>query len=442
MKWWIGSLVLLLAGMVFKLSLLVYAMYVLIGMLLISRYLSRTWINSIVSSRSCSEDVVEIGETVTVEVTIANRGLLSISWILCEDFLAREALVRNPPSLEVKGPRLALISLARDGEKTLSYTLKCQRRGYFQIGPLLLETGDVFGLHRRFRIASDPSYLMVLPRVVLLRNYDLASPRPLGEIRVSHRLFEDPTLIAGVKPYEDGQPLNRIHWRATARTGVLQSKVFQPSTIAGVTILLDFHSAHYQGQGGPFREELAITTAASIANALFQMGQRFGLLTNGRDAAARIKEEGWQRTFQDRGKAQNEATKEDRHQRLQPLALPPSRGEAHYQTLLENLARLELNDGFSMAELVRTFSNFLARNTTIVAIVSSIDLEIATSLGALKNRGFQVAAIVIAFDEPALSDWAEAPEWVRLLLAQGIKFHRVDNDDALAEFCTAILSHV
>ena len=133
MKWWIGSLLLLLAGVVLKLGLLVYAMYILVGMLLISRYLSRTWVNSIVSSRRCSADVVEIGETVNIEVKIANRGLLSIAWIFCEDFLAREALVRNPPSLEVKGARLTLVSLPRNEEKQLSYTLKCHRRGYFKL---------------------------------------------------------------------------------------------------------------------------------------------------------------------------------------------------------------------------------------------------------------------------------------------------------------------
>ena len=50
-------------------------------------------------------------------------------------------------------------------------------------------------------------------------------------------------------------------------------------------MLLDFHSAHFRGPGGSFREELAVTTTASIANALFGMGQRFGLLTNGLDAS-------------------------------------------------------------------------------------------------------------------------------------------------------------
>ena len=78
-------------------------------------------------------------------------------------------------------------------------------RGYYQLGPLLLETGDVFGLHRRFRVAGEPHFALVLPKVLPLQGYNLASRRPMGEIRVVHRLFEDPTRLAGVRPYQQGR---------------------------------------------------------------------------------------------------------------------------------------------------------------------------------------------------------------------------------------------
>jgi len=73
-------------------------------------------------------------------------------------------------------------------------------RGYYQLGPLLLETGDVFGLHRRFRVATEPHFALVLPKVLPLQGYNLASRRPIGEIRVVHRLFEDPTRLASIRP--------------------------------------------------------------------------------------------------------------------------------------------------------------------------------------------------------------------------------------------------
>ena len=60
---------------------------------------------------------------------------------------------------------------------------------------------------------------------------------------MTYRLFEDPTRIAGVRAYERGRSAQPRHWRATARTGLLHSKVYEPSTVAGATILLDFHKS-------------------------------------------------------------------------------------------------------------------------------------------------------------------------------------------------------
>ena len=155
-----------------------------------------------------------------------------------------------------------------------------------------MENGDLFGLHRRFRVDAEPTFLLVYPRIVPLEGYDLTSRRPIGDVLLTHRLFEDPTRIAGVRPYELGDPLNRVHWRATARTGVLHSKVHEPSTLSGATVLLDFHTAGYHQRGEPFRSELAVTAALSLANAVYEMGQQVGLVTNGRDAADRIRTRG------------------------------------------------------------------------------------------------------------------------------------------------------
>ena len=96
---------------------------------------------------------------------------------------------------------------------------------------------------------SEPSFVLVYPEVIPLEGFDIASRRPIGEVRMSHRLFEDPTRIAGVRGYQSGDPLNRIHWRATARTGALHSKIYEPSTVAGATILLDFHEQSFDRAG-------------------------------------------------------------------------------------------------------------------------------------------------------------------------------------------------
>src|SRR2546421_215282 len=115
----------------------------------------------------------------------------------------------------------------------------------------------------------------------LLPEFALAQRRPIGDVRLTHRPYEDPPRIAGVRAYQPGDPLNRIHWKVTARSGRLHSKIYDPTTMAGATILLDFPQAGYPSRGEPHRSDLAVTAAASLAHAVTTLGQQGGLATNG-----------------------------------------------------------------------------------------------------------------------------------------------------------------
>src|SRR5215470_8095564 len=289
MRWFVVIVGILVLAVLFDLGLIACAMLALLGLMLISRFLARSWINNLEATRDFNRTEAEVGQKIAFVITVENHGGLPVAWALVEDMLPRGAIVSRPPRIEVKGHRLAVVMLRPYGRKTLNYQLHFAMRGYYQVGPMVLETGDLFGLHRRFRIVTEPVYIMVYPKVVPLPGYDLASRRPIGEIRLTHRLFEDPTRIAGVRAYQAGDPLNRVHWSATARTGVLHSKVYDASTIAGATVVLDFHRDSYPARNEPGRSELAVTTAVALANAVSLMGQPIGLITNGRDAADRIR---------------------------------------------------------------------------------------------------------------------------------------------------------
>ena len=437
MKWILGTLALLAVGLVLKLSLLVYAMYVLLGILLLTRFFTRTWTEKITASRQVTGEVFEMGETCEVAVEIENHGPLAIPWLILEDSLPSEALMSQ--RIKVDGGRLMLARLARGEIESLKYQVTFRQRGYYQLGPLLLETGDVFGLHRRFRIAGEPHFALVLPKVLPLQGYNLASRRPMGEIRVVHRLFEDPTRLAGVRPYQQGDSLNRIHWRATARTGELHSRIFETSRIAGATFLLDFHTQSFQGSSGTVSAELAIVTVASLANAVFLMGQQIGLISNGRDAADRIREEGWHAEFITRADAHRRAAEPLANDRLRPVQVETGKGGEKMKQLLETLARLEHTDGLDFSEMLTAIISKVSRDATVIPVLRQVTPAIAIALGELVRRGFLVTAVVVAFDQESVPDWAQPPEWAALLLAHGIDFRMVNSEEAVMNLCAEAL---
>lgn len=432
MRWFFGSLILLVAALFLQSGLLAYAMYVLLGVMLLSRWLTRISISDLSAKRRCKRTTAEVGDELTVTLTVTNAGAYPVPWVLLEDLLPKQALDQRPPRLKVKGKRMQVAMLRGGGELKINYKVELLMRGYYQIGPLVMESGDLFGLHRRYRVAAEPHFVLVYPRVVPLQGYDLASRRPIGDIKLQHRLYEDPTRIAGVREYQMGDPLNRIHWRATARTGQLHCKIYEPSTIAGATVMLDFHQAGYPDRGEPYRSETAVTTALSLANAVYEMGQQVGLITNGRDAVDRIRLGGrfsaaglgTAQDYRTRREAQETAAVRDHSDRLQPMVVETRRGVEQFQRMREMLARVELTDGLTFPQLLEETVSRLPRDATVVAVLPDVPVETALALGTLRRRGFAVTAVLVLMDaEPLEKGYGR-------LVAEGIVDVRHLRDEA------------
>jgi uncharacterized protein (DUF58 family) len=461
MRWWLGALVLLGLALTLRLGGLVYAMYVFLGTLALSRYWTRRWTDAVVVHREGTVERAEMGDRSRIRLTIQNDSRRRIPWLLVEESLPASALRQSPPRLRCQGGRVAVLSLRPGETETIQYEIEFLMRGYYQMGPVLLESGDLFGLHRRYRLATEPSYVLVRPKVVALEGYDIASRRPIGEVRISHRLFEDPTRISGVRPYERGDPLNRIHWRATARMGTLHSKTYDPSCVVGATLLLDFHLQSFQSHRGVIeaadsshgiaaraalaaaREnhleihlaELAITTTASLANAVFELGKPIGLVTNGHDAAERIRLEGWRGHFRTRSVARLTLARNDSNERLEPLRVPTGLGTEQLNQILDTLGRLEMGDGLDFPALLHECQSRLPRDATVTAVLTRVTEETAIALGNLRRSGFAVTAILVSFDETKYHDWASPPDWAGRLLGEGIEFRHVQDEASLAELC-------
>ncbi len=388
MKWFLGIFALIGLALALQAGLVAFAGYVLLGVFLLSRYLAKNWIVSLAAERVVNTEPREVGEETEVLVRVKNEGNLVIPWVLAEDLLPDRALRKPAPAVTIKGSRLRVLFIRSGSTKLLKYKITFTRRGYYAIGPLALETGDVFGLHRRHKVLTEARFVMVYPRMLPITKYDFASERPIGEIRLANRLFEDPTRTAGVRPYVVGDPLQRVHWRATARTGQLHCRVYEPTSLAGASLLIDFHSEGYPARGEPYRSELAITTAVSLAYAVCGLNQQIGIASNGRDAADRIQEESLQteeehaEEYTTRFQAREHFEMKEKNDRLRPVVVDTRRGFDQFQQIRETLARLELTDGMGFERLVIEMLPRLPRDATIVAILPRVTVETSLALRA------------------------------------------------------------
>ncbi|MBI3922061.1 MAG: DUF58 domain-containing protein [Armatimonadetes bacterium] len=406
----------------YGLGFLAYSLYALAGVLLSSWLMSRQSLAGIEHKRTVSRQRCDVGESVTVSVEITNAKSLPVLWMLVEDYVTGR--------LPVSGERLRVFSMRPGQTGLLRYEVKCLCRGYHAMGPLLFESGDLFGLSRKFRTGSTVDYVTVLPKVVPLTTYGISTHRPIGEVRVQTQIHEDPTRLAGVREYVRGDSLNRVHWKATARTGTLHSKVYEPTTMIGANIVLDFHVDTYEGPEAFERSELAVTTAISLAAYILEHKQQVGFLSNGRDALDRIKEEREGAEVASRSEARRLASEEGTSDRLRPVEVRNRRGDAQLEQMLVTLARLELTDGLSVGEVLLAEYTRLPRDAALIVITGRVDPLLLEVITEVKRSGFVVAMFVIN----------HAVEWERSVVSLaplGIQCYHVRDERDLADLAVA-----
>ena len=425
--------ILLLLGMVSGAALWIMAA-IAVGLLIaVNFFLTKIWSTATVASRQGGDTELTAGSTHEVVITVTNQSKLPVLWLLVEDLLPAKAMSYDPPRLQVSGDRIRLLMMWGQATRKLKYQIGCNRRGYFQVGPTILETGDMMGLYRRYRAGNHPQYVTVLPRVVPLATYEIGSRRPIGEIRMRESIMDDPTRLRGIRQWEPGDPMRSVHWSATARTGTLHSKVYEPSSIIGATLIMDLHQRTTPKRHEPVRSDLAITAAASIATALHESNEPVGIATNARDAADRIRQEGWQGDHRVRGLAQAAASMLDESERLRPIILAPARGPNHLREIIRTLARLEITDGLTFSELLVECESQLSAETTLLVILQQAEPETIAALIGLQRRGRAVAVIINTHD---INDYSSI---AGPLIASRIPTFHLASADAISDVCRQTL---
>ncbi len=414
-------------------------------------FVSAQWSVNVVAQR---EDLpgegrdleVLIGSRVPVCVAVTNNGRLPVAWVLAEDLLPRAAggesmqhddsvaRVRMPP-LSVDGARLAVMTLRPGQTKHLRYVVHCRRRGYFQIGPTVLETGDPVGMFRRYRLGTRPMFVTVLPRIELISTYEIGSRRPIGEIRIRANVMPDPTRLRGIRQWQTGDPMRSVHWAATARTGTLHTKIYEPSSVIGATIIVDMHVSTNPDHNEPIRTDLSVVAAVSIAAALHDAGEPFGLATNGRDAADRVRTEGFLGDhrigdhFEVRDAAGKAAVMLAKNDRLRPVMIDVDRGPLHLKEMTRTLARLERTDGLTLPDFLIETESRLSSETTLLVILQQAPEETVAALVNLSRRGWAIAVVINALN---IDDYTRlaAP-----LLAENIHVSHLLDQDSIRDVC-------
>ena len=339
-------------------ELLSYLSYLVLFVALAMWVLARLTLEGLSVKRTLGQSYAHLGDTIELGYELTNDHALGKLWL--------EVFERSNWPEPLPGRVLSI-----GGRKTRKWKVlaKAQRRGRFRLGPIVLRSGDPFGLFAtEARIPAD-ALLLVYPRVAALPYWALPGSFLEGNVLTGQRSLQSTSMVMGIREYQPGDAMNRIHWPSSVRHRRLHVKEFELDKTADLWIYLDLDGHWHHGDGEDSTEERAVTVAASVVSKALRAHRNVGLVTNGHHAEV----------------------------------LHPDRGNKQFGKLMQYLAEVHSGGTRTLAETLLETLPRIRRGASVLLITPSLDRAWVRPASSLRETNIATQAVVVSppvdFDE-------------------------------------------
>lgn len=300
-----------------------------------------------------------------------NAKLLPLPWVRTEISCSRwlsfygGSSVRDQRDAAQKGLISGIFTLRGRQKCRRTWRVRCEKRGVFRLEDVSITVSDLFGLVKSARVIKLDQRLRVLPVPADMESGEMSSSSFIGDIPVRRFVMPDPFVISGAREYTGREPMNRIHWSQSARSGSLMVYNNEFTTERRVLILLNIQRSYHgekQKIGTPVLEAL-IKGAAFMLDRCFSTHTECALTVNSPE----------------------------------PVAAEPGDGTAHLMKRLRELAELKSSCGAHIDDFITTvdFHDY----TDIVFISSFLDEKCGELLRGLSENGRVVTIFSTSIEE-------------------------------------------
>jgi uncharacterized protein (DUF58 family) len=245
-------------------------------------------------------------------------------------------------------------------------SLKPRRRGRIELEGLAFARTDPLGLARSVRRMAAPARVIALPRRYRLPALALPGRRRFQQGGVTLAVSAgDSTEFVGLREYRPGDPLHKVDWKSTARSGVPIVKEYQDEFFERHALILD--TSTERGEDACFEE--AVSVAASFVYAIDTRECLLDLLLVGGEV----------RTY------------------------TAGRGQLQLEHMLEVLAGVSPSRPQEFAVLARAVLAQRPALSSCIAVLLGWDEARRSFVEALARSGLEVRALVISEEEVSAS---------------------------------------
>ncbi|MGA7194244.1 MAG: DUF58 domain-containing protein [Anaerolineales bacterium] len=291
--------------------------------------------------------------------------------------------IKNATPISASGSRLITMLRARQ-KQSYAVRMWLTRRGGFPLGPTIVTISDPLGLFRVQKKIEASKSVTVLPMIFPIESF-LSPPGLLPGGQVIRRKSADITPHAsGLREYNSGDPMKRIHWPTSIRRGQLMVKEFDQDPQAEVWLLLD---AQLSAQASKPHDEFV---ELPVEDLLFTRRPKFTLPPSTLEYGITITASLAHYFIQQKRSVGFVAA--DRAYTM----IPAEHNERHKNKILETLAFLEGKGNLSIAALVGAQTRQLPSGSSVILITPTIWPELLIAIDDVQRRNLRPVIILLS----------------------------------------------
>jgi hypothetical protein len=192
-------------------------------------------------------------------------------------------LADSPGMLPVFRDNRMLCTLGASSRVFFTWNAFCTNRGIFTLGPAGLHGADPLGLFPFQLKTKETAKLFVYPSAC---SASIKAPGgiPLGALISPNPLYEDITRRRSLRPYQSGDELRRINWKASARSSSFDAEnrlminEYEPTFSYPLVIFLNLNPSEYPLKYRELYLERVIEAAASLCLLAGREKQELGIV--------------------------------------------------------------------------------------------------------------------------------------------------------------------
>lgn len=229
------------------------------------------------------DENVHEGERASIREVIINDKFLLLP-VLETRFTLEKGIVYvdlSNASVSDKLYRRDVFAVGMKRKISRTFEIDCVKRGYYTLDKLEIISMDLFMTQKFLGEISCFQEFYVYPKRVKSEKIQLLYQKIMGDLLVRKKLYEDPFSFGGIREYVNSDPMNRINWKATAKTQELAVNMYESSESQTVTIVLDTFGNQTTLEEALNEESIRIV--AALSERFLKQGIEIMILANGCD---------------------------------------------------------------------------------------------------------------------------------------------------------------